>query len=94
MLRVRVVGPFIVFNEVDEKATLRRWFDHMRQVHASSFTARALLSSSHEACPWINYASQPDAHLHYTMGALAYYVAAPPSQCQSPVPARSSRRCT
>ena len=27
-----IAGPFIVFNEVDEKATLRRWFDHMRQV--------------------------------------------------------------
>ncbi len=27
-----LAGPFIVFNEVDEKATLRRWFDHMRQV--------------------------------------------------------------
>ncbi|KAK9824549.1 hypothetical protein WJX72_011249 [[Myrmecia] bisecta] len=25
-------GPFVVFNELDEKATLRRWFDHMRQV--------------------------------------------------------------
>jgi hypothetical protein len=25
-------GPFIVFNEKDERATIRRWFDHMREV--------------------------------------------------------------
>jgi len=25
-------GPFTIFNEPDERATLRRWFDHMRQV--------------------------------------------------------------
>ena len=25
-------GPFIVWNEKDEQGTLRRWFDHMREV--------------------------------------------------------------
>lgn len=25
-------GPFIVWNEKDEAATLRRWFEHMREV--------------------------------------------------------------
>lgn len=25
-------GPFVVWNEANEEATLRRWFDHMREV--------------------------------------------------------------
>lgn len=27
-----LAGPFTIFNEADERATLRRWFDHMREV--------------------------------------------------------------
>ena len=29
-------GPFTIFNEADERATLRRWFDHMREVRLAS----------------------------------------------------------
>lgn len=30
-------GPFKIFNERDEKATLRRWFDHMREAKPSVY---------------------------------------------------------
>lgn len=32
-----VLGPFEVWNEANEEATLRRWFDHMQQVGSNSF---------------------------------------------------------
>lgn len=32
MIENAFAGPFTIFNEPDEKATLRRWFDHMREV--------------------------------------------------------------
>jgi DNA polymerase epsilon subunit 1 len=32
-----VAGPFIVWNEKDEAATLRRWFDHMREVQPAVY---------------------------------------------------------
>ena len=52
MSHVRVAGPFIVFNEVDEKATLRRWFDHMRQAR-ECVTA----SSSSRLRLWVTHVS-------------------------------------
>ena len=43
-------GPFTIFNEPDEKATLRRWFDHMREV--------LLLHSGRCCCILLEYAAR------------------------------------
>lgn len=39
-------GPFIVWNEPDEAATLRRWFNHMQEVRLAS-----------SKTPWQKYAA-------------------------------------
>jgi hypothetical protein len=39
---IMIAGPFTIFNEPDEKATLRRWFDHMREVLLHSATVCCL----------------------------------------------------
>ncbi len=44
-------GPFTIFNEPDERATLRRWFDHMRQVRRCA--------SDHGSYPAIMSVEQP-----------------------------------